>query len=683
MSVRDFIPNDGSLWSIRANDISGNYDQAIDLDPSSNFAFSRNGVTIATLGSNLITPSTASLYNSLNVNGTYFSNNVSAIRIPADTSDNRPAGVAGYIRYNTNTNIIEYWNASTSMWLAVSEPPPTITSISPLSVPDNSGGTIDVSVNIVGDNFGTSPLVYFIGSDSVQRLASSVTNIITGTQVRAVLPSSVFDASNQEPFAVKLTNTSSSLSVTTVPPNVIDINTAPYFITQSPLPDISNNSFVNPFTLSGQLDISAGDIDDNTLTFTSPSPNPISDIQSGALTINSSSGAVTGTLSNPGANTSYNFNVQITDTANNFRVKLYSFNFIVPPTSLTYSSGASLPSPLYVNSGGVLVGGPVVGGFTIYSFVVTTNQYTSTTYSFSINKSTSSIHFLCVGGGGGAAAYNSCGGGGAGGFRTSFSTNTGFSGGGGALESSISLTNGTTYTVTVGGGSQGSAGNGGSFSGSPNTVSQGLASSISGSGLTTIISYGGSPGACNQAGATKPQDYVNQPATGSQPSAGSGGGARGDPAAPGGTNVGGTGTAGQGYNGGSNALYSGNYPGGGGGGAGSVGQSLSADTFAGAGGSGIQTAITGTAQFYAGGGGGSTQASGASDVGGGGSAPAGAGGSSVGGNGRGSPASPLSGFSGAANTGSGGGAGCNANITPDAKGGDGSAGIVVIRFPSL
>ena len=682
MSVRDFIPNDGSLWSIRANDISGNYDQAIDLDPSSNFAFSRNGVTIATLGSNLITPSTASLYNSLNVNGTYFSNNVSAIRIPADTSDNRPAGVAGYIRYNTNTNIIEYWNASTSMWLAVSEPPPTITSISPLSVPDNSGGTIDVSVNIVGDNFGTSPLVYFIGSDSVQRLASSVTNIITGTQVRAVLPSSVFDASNQEPFAVKLTNTSSSLSVTTVPPNVIDINTAPYFITQSPLPDISNNSFVNPFTLSGQLDISAGDIDDNTLTFTSPSPNPISDIQSGALTINSSSGAVTGTLSNPGANTSYNFNVQITDTANNFRVKLYSFNFIVPPTSLTYSSGASLPSPLYVNSGGVLVGGPVVGGFTIYSFVVTTNQYTSTTYSFSINKSTSSIHFLCVGGGGGAAAYNSCGGGGAGGFRTSFSTNTGFSGGGGALESSISLTNGTTYTVTVGGGSQGSAGNGGSFSGSPNTVSQGLASSISGSGLTTIISYGGSPGACNQAGATKPQDYVNQPATGSQPSAGSGGGARGDPAAPGGTNVGGTGTAGQGYNGGSNALYTGNYPGGGGGGAGSVGESLSSNTFAGAGGSGIQTAITGTAQFYAGGGGGSTQASGASDVGGGGSAPAGAGGSSVGGNGRGSPSDPLSGFSGTANTGSGGGAGCNANPTPDSKGGDGSAGIVVIRIPT-
>ena len=135
MSVRDFIPNDGSLWSIRANDISGNYNQGMNLDPSSNFAFSRSGATIATLGSNLITPSTSSLYDGLDVSGTYFSNSVSALRIPADTSNNRPAGVAGYIRYNTDTNFIEYWNANTNAWVPISEPPPEITSISPTYYP--------------------------------------------------------------------------------------------------------------------------------------------------------------------------------------------------------------------------------------------------------------------------------------------------------------------------------------------------------------------------------------------------------------------------------------------------------------------------------------------------------------------------------------------------------------------
>ena len=29
MSIKDFIPNDGSLWSIRAVDISGNYNQKL------------------------------------------------------------------------------------------------------------------------------------------------------------------------------------------------------------------------------------------------------------------------------------------------------------------------------------------------------------------------------------------------------------------------------------------------------------------------------------------------------------------------------------------------------------------------------------------------------------------------------------------------------------------------------
>jgi hypothetical protein len=682
MSVRDFIPNDGSLWSIRAYDISGNYDQAIDLDPSSNFSFSRNGSTIATLGSNLITPSSASLYNGLNVSGTYFSNSVSAIQIPADTSANRPAGQSGYVRYNTGENIIEYWNNNSSIlaWIPISEPSPVFTNISPSYVSEDASS---VFYTITGSNFNTFSTVHFVGNIDLVEYPVSSSTFVNSSTITCNITSTIADNSNNNTyFAIKITN--SNTGFTTTSGFIVPFNPGPFWNTAASAvlgTGVSGTSYTvatSPFT-----DLSASDVGNlNTPVTYYATTSPLNGSAT-LVTLDASSGKLVGTMPSPTVTTNYGFSAYAQDASSALSPNR-SFFFTVSPPALTFVSGTALPSPIYVDSSNNIVGGPVVGGFIIYRFVVSSNQYTSTTFGFTINKTTPSINFLCVGGGGGAAAYNSSGGGGAGGFRTSFSTNTGTSGGGGALESSISLTNGTTYTVTVGGGSQGSAGNGGSFSGSPNTVSQGLASSISGSGLTTIISYGGSPGACNQGGATKPQDYVNQPATGSQPSAGSGGGARGEVAAPGGTNtnVGGTGTAGQGFNGGSNALYSGNYPGGGGGGAGSVGQSLSADTFAGAGGSGIQTAITGTAQFYAGGGGGSTQASGASDVGGGGSAPAGAGGSSVGGNGRGTSSSPLSGFSGTANTGSGGGAGCNANPTADSKGGDGSAGIVVIRFPS-
>ena len=677
MSVRNFIPNDGSLWSIRAYDISGNYDQAIDLDPSSNFSFSRNGSTIATLGSTSITPSSASLYNGLNVSGTYFSNSVSAIQIPADTSANRPAGQSGYVRYNTNENIIEYWNNNSTIlaWIPISEPSPVFTNISPSYVSEDASSVL---YTITGSNFNVFSTVLFVGNIDLVEYPVSSSTFVNSSTITSNITSTIADNSNNNTyFAIKITN--SNTGFTTTSGFIVPFNPGPFWNTAASAvlgTGVSGTSYTvatSPFT-----DLSASDVGNlNTPVTYYATTSPLNGSAT-LVTLDASSGKLVGTMPSPTVTTNYGFSAYAQDASSALSPNR-SFFFTVSPPALTFVSGTALPSPIYVDSGNTIVGGPVAGGFIIYRFVVSSNQYTSTTFGFTINKTTPSINFLCVGGGGGAAAYNSCGGGGAGGFRTSFSTNTGFSGGGGALESSISLTNGTTYTVTVGGGSQGSAGNGGSFSGSPTSVSQGLASSISGSGLTTIISYGGSPGACNQTGATKPQDYVNQPATGSQPSAGSGGGARG----VGGTEIGGTGTAGQGYNGGSNALYSGNYPGGGGGGAGSVGQSLSADTFAGAGGSGIQTAITGTAQFYAGGGGGSTQSTGASDVGGGGSAPAGAGGSSVGGNGRGSPASPLSGFSGAANTGSGGGAGCNANITPDAKGGDGSAGIVVIRFPSL
>jgi hypothetical protein len=603
---------------------------------------------------------------SLDISGTYYSNGVSAIKIPADTSNNRPpTGLAGYIRYNTSTNIIEYWNNSTNTWAPISEPSPSISSISPLSVPDNSGGTIDVSVNIIGENFGSQPpVVYFIGSDSVERLASSVTNVVSGSQVRAILPSSVFDASNQEPFAVKLVSASSLFSVTTIPPNVIDINTPPYFITQSPLPDISNNSLVNPFTLTGQLDISAGDIDidDNTLTFTSPSPNPISDIQSGALTINSSSGVVTGTLSNPGANTTYNFNVKITDTASNFRVKLYSFSFTVPQL-VTFTTSGLTTSTTYLTSGstidqqGSASGGSVIGGWTIVAFTA------GSAGTLSFNNYTGQVRFLMVGGGG--PGGTDIGGGG---------------GGGGILDQKQSFSASTAYVLTVATSTASTIGNAtGSISGST--------TSITGTGLIAPIIAGGGGGGGNEVSGDA--EGMNGRA---ELGGGGGGGAR--------KQAGGTGDSygsGRGGNGGTNTTGgSGSHTGCGGGGGGlyingsvSSGNDVSSQVKTGA--NGKQSNIDGNNYYYGGGGGGTSyndSAAGGSGGLGGGGGGSGANDGGAGGSGGGSARNAGSsgqagqqsaaGGAGGANTGGGGGGG-----TEDAgRGGSGASGIIIFRFPS-
>jgi hypothetical protein len=254
-----------------------------------------------------------------------------------------------------------------------------------------------------------------------------------------------------------------------------------------------------------------------------------------------------------------------------------------------------------------------------------------------------SVEYLVVAGGGGAAGYNSSGGGGAGGFRTNVVGAT--SGRNSSAESSMTISLGT-YTVTVGGG--------GASSGPPN----GGESNMNGisSSFHTITSLGGGLGSNNFG--TLPRGQGG----------GSGGGSRGD-SNP--NNLGGLGTAGQGFDGGS-GTWAGNYPGGGGGGAGGNGGSTSDSVTAGNGGIGLANPMTGSTigqlsggiYYLAGGGGGSSQGggtSGSGGLGGGGAAGSGASGSYVGTNG-----SP--------NTGGGGGAGNSAS------GGSGGSGVVIVRY---
>ena len=249
---------------------------------------------------------------------------------------------------------------------------------------------------------------------------------------------------------------------------------------------------------------------------------------------------------------------------------------------------------------------------------------------------TYSADFLVIAGGGAGGSGAHGGAGGAGGFRTA---------------SSVSITPGSTYTVTVGAGGTGVVNQGGS-------TQSGSDSSISGSGITTITSAGGGGGA---------RGHNTVAAAG-----GSGGGG-----APNNNNTG-PGASGntpstnpsQGNDGGDGYTSGGggpNYATGGGGGAGAVGGNGSSSA-GGVGGAGASSSITGSAVTYAGGGGGSCY----SDGGG----PSGAGGSGGGGAGGGSGNTPGA---GTVNTGSGGGGASGGSAK---AGGNGGTGVVIISVPT-
>ena len=235
------------------------------------------------------------------------------------------------------------------------------------------------------------------------------------------------------------------------------------------------------------------------------------------------------------------------------------------------------------------------------------------------------VDYLVVAGGGGGGGSGG-GGGGAGGLLTA---------------SSVSVSPGTSYTVTVGAGGAGGPSN----NAAPGSIGIAGSNSIFSSIATAI---GGGAGGAGYTG------YDTNGGAG-----GSGGGGGGNSSAA--TKVGGAGTVGQGNSGGSN--YNGaNYAAGGGGGAGAAGGNGSS-SLGGAGGVGSTSSLSGASVYYAGGGGGYV-----------GSGTAGAGGTG----GGGASSITASGTAGGVNTGGGGGGSGYNNTTP--VGGSGGSGIVIIRY---
>lgn len=254
---------------------------------------------------------------------------------------------------------------------------------------------------------------------------------------------------------------------------------------------------------------------------------------------------------------------------------------------------------------------------------------------FTPSQSLSCDYLVVAGGGAGGGDPSNRyqgGGGGAGGLRST----VGLTGGGGTLESPLSLS-ATSYTVTVGAGGAGSSTTG--ASGNNSTLS------------TITATGGGGGGDANETGTS-----------GNGLSGGSGGG--GGSGAPGGK-TGGSGTANQGYAGAIGVSPAG---GSGGGGAGQAGYS-GTEGIGGVGGNGVsilqlaQPTATGTGGYYAAGGGGGLEGL---QVGG------------LGGLGGGGNGGYDFGYPGLGGTGSGGGGAGSDSVS--ARGGNGGSGIVIIRY---
>jgi len=569
--------------------------------------------------------------------------NNGAMLMPFGVSNERPVSAeAGMLRYNTTENIFEYYNGTN--WLAVSQQPPSISSITPQYVQNTIS---DNSINIIGTNFSINPFVQFISDVNSQVISAQSQTYNSETSITAVISNAMRDLSSLYPFSVKVTNNS---NLSNILGNALFWNEVPTFTTAQS-PTVYAEIAEGTGTLTGQLDLSAVDTGGHLpLIFSS---TDLSANTSNALTLDPS-GFIVGNASGLSAAT-YNFTAKVTDANIGFTLGNFTFKVLAQTafsTTLT-STTSYLDAGSTIDQAGSPIGSPVLGGWTIVTFKTGSGAITFTNISSPIEAK----YLVVAGGGGGASLF---GAGGAGGFRegkqnissSSYSVTVGAGGAGGneptnnpnahGSDGSPSLFDSIQSAGGGGGGNQRAGANGGSGGGGGDWSGGAYAG---GSGNTPSVSpsQGANGGGVAQSGVD----------------AGAGGGGGGGPSGV----VGGTGSAAGGGNGGNGTTTT------------IIPTSLATTLSVGE--------VSSSNLYFAGGGGGGcwfggqavgTAKAGLGGLGGGADGPqgtkTGTGGVGV-----------STGTDGTPNTG-GGGSGTTRTTFP-ALGGAGGSGVVILRFPSF
>ena len=241
-------------------------------------------------------------------------------RVATGTSAER-GSTTGQLRFNSDIGLAEYYNGS---FFKAIDQAPSVTSIDVTEVDSQAGG--NSTFVITGTGFISGAVVTFIGSSGTDFNASTVT-VDSNTQITAVAPKSSF-LNAQEPYGIKVTNVS-GLSGTLS--SQINVDTSPSWSTAS-----GNVGSVEEGN-SANFSVSATDYDGDTVSYSETGGTVLS---TNGLSLNSATGAITGTAPIIANDTTLSFTLRATaNSKNSDRV----FNIIVTNTPDGTSRSAAIP----------------------------------------------------------------------------------------------------------------------------------------------------------------------------------------------------------------------------------------------------------------------------------------------------------------------------------------------------
>ena len=231
--------------------------------------------------------------------------NAGAIVVPIGTTAQRdPNATVGSLRYNTSTNFFE--TLTSSGWGSITSPP-TITSVTP----SNFTGAVGTSFTVDGAFMDAASTAVFVGNDNTEYATGTVTHL--GNSRIAITNATNLPVAN-EPYKVKVTNGGglSAISTTT-----IDAGAVPAFTTSA-----GSLAATARWDEAVSTTVLASDADGSITGYA---------VTQGALpagiTLNSTTGAITGTSTNQ-ATTTYTFTIQATDNTGNTNTRQFSIQIV-------------------------------------------------------------------------------------------------------------------------------------------------------------------------------------------------------------------------------------------------------------------------------------------------------------------------------------------------------------------
>ena len=231
-------------------------------------------------------------------------NTTTSFQIPVGSTAQRPGSPStGDMRFNTTIGSTEVYNGSD--WIATGGGTPQITQVSPTSFNGASG----VTFTIDGEGFETGCTAYFVSKTGTSTAAGSTTRV-SANQVTCASPALTVSG---EPYSIKVVNTDGSEAFKGVEVQ-IDAGAAPVWTTNA---GSLGSDLLQQTTLS-TITVAATDADGQTITYSESGTTVLTGSGTGemGLTLNSSTGAITGTLPTVTADTTFNFTLAASDGTN-------------------------------------------------------------------------------------------------------------------------------------------------------------------------------------------------------------------------------------------------------------------------------------------------------------------------------------------------------------------------------